>query len=309
MAEVKTLTEFKQITLDDKEIYNNYKTKNIPRGCEYNFVNLFIWGKQHIAFKNNNVLIFSQFGTYKLYLYPVGTGDKKNAVDILISDAEERKIPCRINGMTEDEKAFLEENYPDLFSYKLNRNGQDYVYSIEDLADLKGKKYQSKRNHYNRFKKEHPDFHIEIIGEKNLPLIKQMADEWYEDKNKKNPEENFSSERSALEKALENYKELELEGLVLICDNKILAFTVASHLSDDTMDVHFEKAVSDIHGAYAVINCEFAKYIQKKYPQIRFLDREEDMGVEGLRKAKLSYHPHHLVVKYNSCLSEGNNDN
>ena len=90
------------------------------------------------------------------------------------------------------------------------------------------------------------------------------------------------------------------DGIVLTCGERIIAFTMASRMSRDTLDVHFEKAVTDINGVYAAVNYEFARYARVKYPDIKFLDREEDMGIEGLRKAKESYYPHHLVVKYSA---------
>jgi hypothetical protein len=111
-------------------------------------------------------------------------------------------------------------------------------------------------------------------------------------------------EQVALEKALRDYRELEMEGIVLRGGGEILAFTLASRLSEDTFDVHFEKARGDVQGAYPAINCEFARYIREKHPEVRYLDREEDMGLEGLRRAKQSYYPHHMVKKYWACLLE-----
>ena len=111
-------------------------------------------------------------------------------------------------------------------------------------------------------------------------------------------------ERSALKKALDHYEELDMEGLLLLDGDTVLAFTMASFLSEDTVDVHFEKANTDAEGAYTAINCLFARYLRSKYPHIRFLNREDDMGLEGLRKAKLSYLPHHMVEKNWACLLE-----
>jgi len=125
-----------------------------------------------------------------------------------------------------------------------------------------------------------------------------MVREWYEKKLEDNPNADFSMEQTAIEKALRYYKELEMNGLILLNGETILAMTLASHLSGDTMDVHFEKARWDADGAYAAINCEFAKYLRDKYPELRYLNREDDMGIDGLRKAKLSYHPDHLIEKY-----------
>ena len=131
-----------------------------------------------------------------------------------------------------------------------------------------------------------------------------MASDWYDARLSENPDADFHMERAALEKALRDYRSLEMEGLVVRNGEEIIAFTLASFISEDTLDVNFEKALSGVQGAYAAVNCEFARYIRDKYPCIRYLDREEDMGLEGLRRAKRSYHPHHMVKKCWACLLE-----
>jgi hypothetical protein len=115
-------------------------------------------------------------------------------------------------------------------------------------------------------------------------------------------------ERTAITKALQHRKELEMEGLVLIDDGKLLAMTLGSFLSDDTFDVQFEKALEEADGAYPAINWEFARYLQEKYPRLIWLNREDDLGIEGLRKAKLSYCPDHYVEKSWVCLLEDGYD-
>ena len=115
-------------------------------------------------------------------------------------------------------------------------------------------------------------------------------------------------EKAALTKALDHYSRLGLEGLVLRIGEETVAFTIGSFLCCDTMDVHFEKALSEAEGAYPVINFEFARYLRSKYPQLQYLNREDDMGLEGLRKAKLSYCPHHMVEKGWACLLEDGYD-
>ena len=115
-------------------------------------------------------------------------------------------------------------------------------------------------------------------------------------------------EQAALDKAFRHYGELGMDGLVLLNGTQILAITLGSLLTEDTFDVQFEKAWADINGAYAAINCEFARYIRSKYPSVKFLDREEDMGIEGLRRAKQSYRPHHMVEKCWACLLEDGYD-
>ena len=101
----------------------------------------------------------------------------------------------------------------------------------------------------------------------------------------------------ALNRAFAHWQELGMEGLVMYVGEQVVAMTMGSRLGDDAVDVHFEKADLDYPGAYAVINRAFARHIREKYPQVKFLNREDDMGIEGLRKAKLSYYPHHMVEK------------
>ena len=125
-----------------------------------------------------------------------------------------------------------------------------------------------------------------------------MAEAWFAAREERVPEHTFDMEKAALKKLFENFSDVNAEGMILKNGEKILAFSVGSPFYEDTFDVHFEKAAEDTDGAYPVINREFAKYIHKKYPDIKYLDREEDMGLLGLRKAKLSYRPTFMVEKW-----------
>lgn len=295
------MIEFKPITLSDKTLYEKYLMQSKPRGCNFSFANVYFWGKQQIAEANGCMLTFSQFGKHFIYPYPFGNGDKKAAIEAVIKDANEREIPCRFSGLLENECKELEAMFPDKFEFRPNRDADDYVYDINDLADLKGKKYHGKRNHLNRFYAAHEGFIAEPINDGNIEAVKAMAAEWF--LHREVPEgDSFTLEKQALEKAFKDYKKLELETLVLKEDDKILAFTMASRITADMFDVHFEKALIDLEGGYTAINCEFAKYIRTKYPEIKYLNREEDMGLEGLRRAKLSYHPHHMIEKISAVL-------
>ena len=131
-----------------------------------------------------------------------------------------------------------------------------------------------------------------------------MIDAWYSERLAKNPDADFHMERAALKKAIRDRDALEMESLVIKFEGEIMALTLGSFLTDDTLDVQFEKARTDVPGAYTVVNNEFARYIREKYPQVKYLDREEDMGLDGLRKAKKSYYPHHMIKKYWACLLE-----
>jgi hypothetical protein len=229
-----------------------------------------------------------------MYPYPAGPGDARDAIELLMADAAERDIPLRLAGLNKQDVEDLQTWYPDRFCFHCGRDGHEYVYAIDDLADLKGKKYQPKRNHVNRFLAEYPDAVILPLSDETLPDAEALASRWYQ---RRTEEEDAGMEHIALRRAFENWKALGMMGLVMYVGNQVVAMTMGSFLSEDTVDVHFEKADTDYPGAYAVINRAFARHIRDHYPAVRFLNREDDMGLEGLRKAKLSYHPHHMVEK------------
>lgn len=291
------MIDFKPITLDYKQIYEQYLQNGEEHGCEYSFANLFLWGRQQAALLHDHIVLFSQYNRRTVYPFPVGSGDKKTVLDAIIADSKERGIPCRITSLIPEAEQLLEELYPDMFIFHSDRDFFDYVYDIDNLAALKGSKYHKKRNHYNRFRDTFPEYTIQPIREDNIPQVKEMVNQWYEKKLEDNPDADFTMEQIAIEKALKHFKELGMDGIILLNGETILAMTMGSHLSPDTMDIHFEKARWDADGAYAAINCEFAKYLRDKYPELRFLNREDDMGLEGLRKAKERYYPHHMVEK------------
>lgn len=297
------MIDFQPLDLSRKADYDRILRSYGPRGCEFSFVNLFMWGRQKAAFLEDGLVFFSQFNRKSVYLYPLGP-NKKVLLDAVIEDAKLRGIPCRLTGLTVDDCAELERLYPGKFRIHFDRNSFDYVYDICDLADLKGRKFQKKRNHVNKFRQLCPDAVTVPITDKNTPQVMAMVDRWYENRLRQDPTADFHMERAALAKALRHRQALQMEGLILLQGQEILAFTLGGFLNGDTFDVNFEKATEAVDGAYPVINQAFAQYLREKYPSLRWLDREEDMGIEGLRKAKISYCPERMVEKHWACLLE-----
>lgn len=291
------MLEFKKLNPKDAALYRGYLRHATHRGCACGFSNLFMWGRQRYAMVGTHMALFSHFNGRSVYPYPIGEGDVKPVLDAIIDDARHRGIPCRICGLTQQEQLVLETFYPGQFRYHCDRDSFDYVYDINDLADLKGRKYQQKRNHLHRFEDAYPDFYVRPLDADMLGACRNMTDNWYYRRAMDNPHEDLLMEQVALDRAYRNFEDLGMEGIVLFAGGQLAAMTMASFLSEDTMDVHFEKAIAEIPGAYAAINREFARYIRAKYPQVRYLNREDDTGSAGLRKAKLSYHPHHMVEK------------
>lgn len=292
------MIDFSKLELSKKADFDRILQHCGRRGCEYSFANLYLWGRQRAAFLDGFLVLFSQFDRRSVYPFPVGQGDIKPVLDALIADARGRGIPCCFSGLMKEECDLLEQLYPGRFRFHPARESYDYLYDINDLADLRGRKYQRKRNHLHRFQDICPDYTAEPLTAENLPAVQEMVDEWFAVRRQADPHEDFHLERKALDRAFSERERLGLEGLVLQENGRILAMTMGSALSADTFDVHFEKARLDIDGAYTAMNYEFARYLRDRYPNLRYLNREDDMGMEGLRQAKLSYHPAMLLEKY-----------
>ena len=303
------MIQFNRLTPDDREQYLHLLFADGTRGCEYSFANINLWGRQRIAFLHDRAILFSQYDRITLYPYPVGTADVKPALDAIIADAAKRGIPCRLSSMSQADCAAVEALYPGKFQFHTDRDHFDYVYAIDDLADLAGKRYQSKRNFANRFAAAHPDCQCLPLDESTVPAVQTMLEQWFADRLAIAPESDFLLEKVALNRAFASRQALGLEGMAVMEGEKCIAMTMGSRLSPDTFDIHFEKALDGYDGAYAFINRSFARHLRESYPDLRYLNREDDMGIPGLRKTKLSYHPHHMVEKYWARLWEDDYDN
>lgn len=302
------MISFSRLSLSQAEAHHKQLASSPERGCEYAFANLFLWGKQLTAPLHGCTAFFSHFEGRSVYPFPIGDGDKTAVIEEIILDAKERGIPCRITSILPEDKDFLETQFPGRFHIRCDRDSFDYVYDIHDLADLKGRKYQRKRNHYNRFRAAHPDCRLLPLDCSTMEDAQIMVDGWFRERLRSDPQGDYLLENIAMVRAFRHFHGLRLEGCVLEDHGQILAVSIASRLSDNTFDIHFEKARDDVDGAYTAINCEFARYLREKYPELEFLNREDDLGMEGLRKAKLSYLPHHMVEKYWAYLTEEINE-
>ena len=289
---------FERMDLHKKKEYDKYLLHSGLRGCEYSFANKFLWGRQKAAFLDDFLVCFSQFDRRSVYPFPIGHGEIKPILDAVIHDAHMRGIPCYLTGMTKEDCDLLESLYPGKFRFHMDRDSFDYVYAIDDLADLKGRKFQKKRNHLNRFLEEHLNFQVLPLDESTRAGAYCMLRSWYANRENLDPTMDFHLEKLALNRAFAFQKQLELDGIVIVENGQVLAFAIGSRLNADTFDIHFEKAREDIQGTYNLINREFARYLREKYPELKWLNREDDLGLEGLRSAKLSYNPAFLLEKY-----------
>ena len=297
------MIHFERLLPERKAEYDKYLMPCGQRGCEYSFVNLYLWGRQTAAVVDGYLVLFSHFNGHSVYPFPVGQGDIRPVLDAVIQDSRERGIPCRFTSLNQADIELLEAFYPGKFRFRCDRSDFDYVYNIDDLADLKGRKFQQKRNHVNRFEATCPDWRVEELNESTMADATAVIRQWFTHK-QEDPEIDMGLEELALRRAFEHFRELQLEGLVLYAGGRPVAVTMGSRLSEDTFDVHFEKALEEVQGAYGAINRAFARHLREKYPELRYLNREDDLGLPGLRKAKLSYNPAFLVEKCWAYLAE-----
>ena len=297
------MINFQKVRPEDRSAYEAVLAQSGERGCEYTFANLCLWGRQEIAFLHGCIAIFAHFEGRSVYGYPIGPGDRRAVIGDMLQDARERGIPCRIGSLTAADREELQQWYPNDFLLVPDRDGQDYVYDINDLADLKGKRFQRKRNHVNRFRAAHEDYSVVPITAQNREEAQRLVYLWYQHR-METTESSYLLEQIAMDRVFRHYEDLGMDGILLKIGEETVAVTMGSFLSSDTADIHFEKAREDVDGAYAAVNSEFARYLRAKYPGLQYLNREDDMGLEGLRKAKTSYNLHHMVDKFRAYPKE-----
>ncbi len=223
------------------------------------------------------------------YSLPAGDGDPEEIVRELLKEEE----PLRLHAVYDSQKEWLEETFPGVFTFTEDRDNEDYLYRVEDLANLSGKKYHGKRNHCSYFEKNFDWTYSPLTGD-DADEVLHFSRLWIED-NERQAEEGADLELGAIERAVRHLDELGFVGGVLRVDGKMVAYTFGEKINDRVFDTHIEKADASVRGAYPMINREFARNALTSYVLV---NREEDMGIEGLRKAKLSYHPVELLRKY-----------
>ncbi len=253
--------------------------------AEFTFGNIFMWSPSyHVSVgKVDGMLVIRSQHSYTI---PAGDGDAGPVLQKMLDEAEE---PLQLHGLDEVQKEWLEQTFPGVFTIRDNRNNANYIYEVKDLAELPGKKYHGKRNHCSYFEKTY-QWSYEAVTKENLSEAKSFVDQWMKDSPERTEEECI-----ALELAFQNFFELGFTGGVLRVDGKIVAFTAGEPINDQVFCTHIEKADSAYRGAYPMINREFARHALSSY---KYVNREEDMGIPGLRKAKESYHPVSLYASY-----------
>lgn len=287
---------FKRPELEDQKVIASYFEKSPSRSCERTFANVYLWSRHyHVEYAViENALVFRDNGEELSFAYPAGDPkDVKRALEYLMQYSEEQGADFKLYNVTEENFVQMEIWYPGQFQIEYLRDEADYVYEMEKLSTLAGKKLHGKRNHINKFKTLYPDWNYEPITSENVEECFQMALEW---RNENGCEEDLekNAEMCVTLNFLRLFKELGMKGGLIRVDKKVVAFCVGEPVCKDTFVVHVEKAFAEVEGAYPMINQQF---VQHECTDYLYVNREEDTGAEGLRKAKLSYHPAFLVEK------------
>ena len=286
---------FKEVKLSDKELFDSYLSQPERRGSECAFSNLFVWRDcYHIYWSifRDFLLVRVKRNDVDFFLQPFGGRDEDLPLVLEELKAYEGHS-FEMHGIYEDSKARFERIMPKL-QFTEDRDNWDYVYLREKLATMSGRKLHGQKNHYNAFCKAYPQHVYEEISESNLHECMSFASAWCDWRALE--DSSVGEERLAIHQALENFVALQLRGGLIRIDGRVQAFSFGSKINDDTAVLHVEKANPGIRGLYTAICKEFA---QNAWGDVKYLNREEDMGHEGLRTAKQALHPEFMVQKYN----------
>lgn len=286
---------------EDEDWINSCIAVSGTMASDASFANIYLLRNKYSTkisrYKDFIIRKYSGKGARCGYTFPLGKGDVAKALAEIEKDAKECGERLQFAFVTEEQKEVLENAMPARFCYSSDAGDSDYIYLRSELASLLGKAFHKKKNHFSKFVRTYPDYKYYEIGACNIYDAQKVADAWYYE-HLHDEDASQLAEYKAIKEALENFEELGLIGGIIYVNDSPCAMTIASKINENTVDVHFEKAVGEyaLNGGYAAIN----KLFSEKLDGVTWLNREEDIGIEGLRKAKLSYRPKIMLKKYSA---------
>ena len=291
------MDNFKKIEITDFDKINPILKEYNVENCDHCFFTMLIWSFRHdveFTIIENTLFMRTKGDNSYWYLSPVGQLSFEKSVQIIIDDAKLKNYRIKIFAMDEVQKLIMQQNFGDRFEIIEDRDSFDYIYKTEDLSSLPGKNYQKKRNHCSRFERDYPEYTFNAITSENVDKAKDFIREWC---CRNNCDESLGlySERKGIIEILDNIDKTDVLGAFIETKDGVVALTLASPINDSMVDIIVEKGFHEVTGAYAVINRDFARNCLQSY---QYINREDDMGQENLRKAKLSYFPHEIRTKY-----------
>ena len=297
--------EFHALTKEDKPLLDQYFRANYYENSHFNFTNLYMWREPfhvHVAEEDDVLYVVSEWKARVSALQPFCDPARyPEATKKLLAYFEEIEQPLHIYDMERGYADFLRSCDCASFEVVADRDNYDYVYLSEKLISLSGRKLHSKKNHLNAFRKEHPDAQFLPITDEIVTQCKLELNSWYKQHRQEDGTVDLfiDYERTAILEVLNNFADFGLKGGAILLDGRVVAFTFGEQLNTDTAVIHVEKADPEVRGAYPAINQGF---VEHAWSHLTYINREEDMGIEGLRKAKESYKPEKLIEKFNATL-------
>lgn len=292
---------FHTLTIADREAYQTVSLRSGRRNCNFTFANLVgwqFWFHTEVCVLADAVVLRFNFDGERAYMLCCAGTPPCDLLQAICDDCGGRMT---LLGLEDEAAQQLQRNACregiDIV-VEPSRNQYDYIYRRSDLATMAGGKLKAKRNHINKFRTEHPDFEYRELTPAMFDDCRQLGKLWREERGDVNPEygDTIQAEQRVMETVFEHWDELGMMGGSIYINGRMVAFTYGSAVTDDTLDVCVEKADRNIDGLFSVICQQFCAHLPEQYT---YINREEDMGLEGLRKSKLSYHPE-ILLTYNA---------
>jgi hypothetical protein len=288
------LKDFRPVNLEDREFFQLHYSKYPIFHSDYSFTNIICWNHYahyQFAYVNSNLILSSQINGVTRFRPPIGPKDVDLLKNVIkLAESENNNI---ILDFIENETANWIKSVIPSKKLEPDRDQFDYVYRTQDLATLPNRTYQSIRHELNKFKRKYT-YHLESISPYKNAEIKEFLNQWYSEK-KVEVDPMLVYEKKALLFCIDHYEDLKIDGLLIRINGEIGAISIFDSLNENTAIVHFEKGLTKYSGIYKAINAETALILAKHY---QYINREGDLGNQGLRIAKTRYHPYHMVMVY-----------
>lgn len=271
-------------------------------GSDASFANIYLLKSKYNTkvsfYKDFLIRYYEGYESRHGYTFPLGHGKTDKALEAIRQDALENNRKLEFCFVTEEQKEVLDAVYGNILEYKKDDGDSDYIYGQQELATLSGRAYHKKKNHLSKFKRTYNNIRYSEIGAGNIEDAVIIEDNWYKE-HIKDGDASINMEYSAIKEALLHFDDIALTGGILYVNDVPAAMTIASYINDDTVDIHFEKCIGEYAaaGGYAAINQMHAEALKN----VMYINREEDINIPGLRKAKESYHPKIMLKKYSAA--------
>lgn len=298
------IINFRRLEKTDKAIFDELYGAGYYESSKHNFTNFYMWRDRYniqLAIEDGIIFIISDDEkTLKAWQPVCAENQRQFAIEKIFNWCAANKGDKNFEFYAL-EKFFVEElkKYSAAqFEFVSDRNTADYVYLAQDLINLSGRKFHGKKNHLRQFYKDYPTAEYLPLTTEIIPRCRDELDRWYKMRLTGTPyDEILAYENRAIHEIFDDYDFFKLKGGAILLGGRIVAFTFGEKLNSDTAVIHVEKADPEIRGAYAAINQNF---VENEWANMTHINREEDLGLDGLRQAKESYRPVKMIDKFDA---------